>query len=156
MWNGEFIEKDRRIYPFRACKCWACNYPYNRGVVSKLEPLKWFNSAWIGRGICEDVYTWGVVEWVFNHSVLEPGNSREVHVEHWSATRYSLLISDCSFWLGSTLCLGVFDFWIGNIVLLHWLTSLLLLILYNHLNIGFPMLKLIWFLQCGININITV
>lgn len=96
MWNGGFIEKDRRIYPFRACKCWACNYPYNRGVVSKLEPLKWFNSAWIGPGICEDVYTWGVVEWVFNHSVLEPGNSRAAHVEHWRTTQYSLLIRDWS------------------------------------------------------------
>lgn len=96
MWNGGFIEKDRRIYPFRACKCWACNYPYNRGVVSKLEPLKWFNSAWIGPGICEDVYTWGVVEWVFNHSVLEPGNSRAAHVEHWRATQYSVLIRDWS------------------------------------------------------------
>ncbi len=92
MWNRGFIEKDRRIYPSRACKCWACNYPYNRGVVSKLEPLKWFNSAWIGPGICEDVYTWGVVEWVFNHSVLEPGNSRAAHVEHWRATHYSWLI----------------------------------------------------------------
>lgn len=95
MWNGGFIEKDRRIYPFRACKCWACNYPYNRGVVSKLEPLKWFNSAWIGPGICEDVYTWGVVEWMFYHSVLERGNSRAAHVEHWRAALYSLLIRDC-------------------------------------------------------------
>lgn len=94
MWNEGFIEKDRRIYPFRACKCWACNYHYNRGVVSKLEPLKWFNSAWIGPGICEDVYTWGVVEWVFNHSILEPGNSRADHVERWRATQYGLLIKE--------------------------------------------------------------
>lgn len=96
MRNGGFIEKDRRIYPFRACKCWACNYPYNRGVVSKLAPLKWFNSTWIGPGICEDVYTGGVVEWVFNHSVLEPSNSRTAHVERWQAAQNSVLISDFS------------------------------------------------------------
>lgn len=105
MWNGGFIEKDRRIYPFRACKCWACNYPYNRGVVSKLEPLKWFNSAWIGPGICEDVYTWGAVEWVFNHGILEASNSRAAHVEHCRATRYRLLIRDCSLvWAPPTVC----------------------------------------------------
>lgn len=107
MWNGGFIEKDRRIYPFRACKCWACNYPYNRGVVSKLEPLKWFNSAWIGPGICEDVYTRGVVEWVFNHGVLAPGNSTAAHVEHWRATQHSWLIRDCSLASAPPYSLGV-------------------------------------------------
>lgn len=94
-----FIEKDRRIYPFRACKCWACNYPYNRGVVSKLEPLKWFNSAWIGPGICEDVYTWGVVEWVFNHGILEPSNGSTVRVEHSPATQHRLFSRDHSLYL---------------------------------------------------------
>lgn len=113
MWNEEFIEKDRRIYPFRACKCWACNYPYNRGVVSKLEPLKWFNSAWIGPGICEEVYTWGVVEWVFNHSILEPSNSIEVHVEHWCAAQYSSLISSFSTGLNSLFWWFLF---FGNII----------------------------------------
>lgn len=57
--------------------------------MSKLELLKWFNSTWIGPGICEDVYTGGVVEWVFNHSILEPGNSEADHVEHSRTAQYS-------------------------------------------------------------------
>lgn len=115
MWNGEFIEKDKRIYPFRACKCWACNYPYNRGVVSKLEPLKWFNSTWIGPGICENVYTGGVVEWVFNHSILEPNNSRTARVEHWRATQYSSLIRDCSLnW--TPPCIWLLECWFDSLV----------------------------------------
>lgn len=73
-----FIEKDRWIYPFRAfVNVEHAITPNNGDVVSKLEPLKWFNSAWIGHDICEDVYTWEAVEWVFNHSVLEA-----VMVEH--------------------------------------------------------------------------
>lgn len=115
MWNGGFIEKDKRIYPFRACKCWACNYPYNRGVVSKLEPLKWFNSTWIGPGICENVYTGGVVEWVFNHSILEPNNSRTACVEHWRATQYSLLIRDCSLDWASP-CIWPLKCWFASLV----------------------------------------
>lgn len=115
MWNGGFIEKDKQIYPFRACKCWACNYPYNRGVVSKLEPLKWFNSTWIGPGICENVYTGGVVEWVFNHSILEPNNSRTARVEHWRATQYSLLIKDCSLdW--APPCIWPLKCWFASLV----------------------------------------
>lgn len=115
MWNGGFIEKDKQIYPFRACKCWACNYPYNRGVVSKLEPLKWFNSTWIGAGICENVYTGGVVEWVFNHSILEPNNSRTARVEHWRATQYSLLIKDCSLdW--APPCIWPLKCWFASLV----------------------------------------